>query len=488
VQAKQEYVRNATRLDTLDIKALMQAPLYGLPFLRVKVPDPTPLPEEFNPTAPQNAVVARDMPDDDVYLNAQASLIEREITFTSTYTEVVTEGLSTGSYPALRDIAVDDSFLSGQNPDVEIIETTMKDVPVLPQFAYDITALGTDGTTSLVVKDVAQVDASYTEIDDYTPKVTMIITRDELPENPTFPNGIDLWYPETIYSHTSVEQGGETLEQLLVTPAQYYTEAGDGMEGTMRLYESVTFKVTYVDPTAPGADLALADSIPPIIHSVRLAPDLPGGQPGLVGIAVEVSDSGTNDTGIADDGVEVSFTLDQQQWKTITLNRAFTTPDQEEVWSGFVPVIADPEFRITARDNAGNVAYHTGKGTHRAPEITPVPVESVSISGPATGTLPVSPMATLAAADATYAFTATVSPADASVPIKYTWSPEPVQGQGTATAVYSFTTTGAYSITVSARNIANLQEVVSASPHIIQIVPAQGEDGDRRVYLPLVRR
>jgi hypothetical protein len=110
----------------------------------------------------------------------------------------------------------------------------------------------------------------------------------------------------------------------------------------------------------------------------------------------------------------------------------------------------------------------------------------VTISGPEKATLPVSQTAALAAVEASYAFTATVSPADASTPIKYTWSPEPAQGQGTATAVYSFTTTGSYSITVSARNIANVQEVVSDSPHTIQIVAAQ-DNSDRRVYLPLIR-
>jgi hypothetical protein len=69
------------------------------------------------------------------------------------------------------------------------------------------------------------------------------------------------------------------------------------------------------------------------------------------------------------------------------------------------------------------------------------PVTGVSINGPETGTI-----------ETAYAFTAMVSPLDASTPITYTWSPEPVSGQGTAVASLSWSTPGAKTITATARN------------------------------------
>ena len=69
------------------------------------------------------------------------------------------------------------------------------------------------------------------------------------------------------------------------------------------------------------------------------------------------------------------------------------------------------------------------------------PVTGVSISGPVTGTV-----------NTAYDFTAMVSPLDASTPITYTWSPEPISGQNTAVASFSWSTPGAKTITVTAAN------------------------------------
>ncbi len=68
--------------------------------------------------------------------------------------------------------------------------------------------------------------------------------------------------------------------------------------------------------------------------------------------------------------------------------------------------------------------------------------ESVSISGP-----------TLAPVNRPCLYTAMVSPVTASVPITYTWSPDPQSGQGTSRATYTWSVTGAQTITVRAENV-----------------------------------
>ncbi len=69
------------------------------------------------------------------------------------------------------------------------------------------------------------------------------------------------------------------------------------------------------------------------------------------------------------------------------------------------------------------------------------PLSSITIYGPNSGET-----------DVEYAFTTQISPTDATLPITYTWWPEPISGQNTATATYSWATTGNKTITVTANN------------------------------------
>jgi hypothetical protein len=70
-----------------------------------------------------------------------------------------------------------------------------------------------------------------------------------------------------------------------------------------------------------------------------------------------------------------------------------------------------------------------------------VAVESVTIGGPATADL-----------EQPVTLRATVSPAAASPPVSYSWSPEPDSGQGTAQATYSWSTPGEKTVMVTAVN------------------------------------
>ncbi len=70
-----------------------------------------------------------------------------------------------------------------------------------------------------------------------------------------------------------------------------------------------------------------------------------------------------------------------------------------------------------------------------------IAVVSVAITGPTTGTI-----------NTEYAFTATVSPPDATTPIIYTWSPTPTTGQGSAVVTYIWPITGSQTITITAKN------------------------------------
>jgi TolB protein len=97
----------------------------------------------------------------------------------------------------------------------------------------------------------------------------------------------------------------------------------------------------------------------------------------------------------------------------------------------------------------------------------PVALDSVSISGPTAGFT-----------NTVQSFSAAITPADATTPITYAWSPEPASGQGSANASYTWATTGDKTINVTATNCGGAR----VDAHTITIKAAQ------RVYLPLLVR
>ncbi len=95
-------------------------------------------------------------------------------------------------------------------------------------------------------------------------------------------------------------------------------------------------------------------------------------------------------------------------------------------------------------------------------------LRDVVISGPATGVTEIP-----------YAFTAEITPADATPPITYTWSPGPDAGQANAVASYAWDTSGTKAITVTAENC-------GGEATATWTVTITGEPW--RVFLPLVLR
>lgn len=94
------------------------------------------------------------------------------------------------------------------------------------------------------------------------------------------------------------------------------------------------------------------------------------------------------------------------------------------------------------------------------------PLTAVNLQGPFTGAI-----------NATLAFTATVEPAEAALPIDYLWSPTPLSGQGTPNVTYRWSTPVTDIISVTARND-------SGSVTAQQAVAISGAN----LYLPLIRK
>lgn len=127
-------------------------------------------------------------------------------------------------------------------------------------------------------------------------------------------------------------------------------------------------------------------------------------------------------------------------------------------------------INVTAKNCGGSPSdSHTITISQPLPGCS-VPLSGVTINGPTTGYT-----------GTTYAFNAAIVPANATAPITYTWSPEPVSGQGAPSASYTWAMTGAKTISLTATNCGG----TATDGHTIAI-NALGIQ--YYVYLPLVVR
>jgi len=100
---------------------------------------------------------------------------------------------------------------------------------------------------------------------------------------------------------------------------------------------------------------------------------------------------------------------------------------------------------------------------------TCIPAQTVTINGPATG--PVQAM---------LLFNGVVNPTNSTEPLQYSWSPEPISGQGTSQAILVFASAEDHTIGLSVQSCGGVVSG-SASVHVV-------EPGPRNVFLPIIKR
>jgi uncharacterized repeat protein (TIGR01451 family) len=137
------------------------------------------------------------------------------------------------------------------------------------------------------------------------------------------------------------------------------------------------------------------------------------------------------------------------------------------------------EFRVDGEDGTVQDDDVLGQLTI-VPAECPVAVGDVTLSGPDTG---------MTGSD--YVYTASVEPANATAPLSYVWSPEPVSGQGTAVASYRWETAGDKAVTVNVENcgsfggatsLTRIRTTESPDLAIVKTGPVVAEAGEPITY------
>ncbi|HOT92846.1 MAG TPA: delta-60 repeat domain-containing protein [Anaerolineae bacterium] len=147
----------------------------------------------------------------------------------------------------------------------------------------------------------------------------------------------------------------------------------------------------------------------------------------------------------------------QPDGKMIVAGRVSPNPASRMAYNNLLALPNDADFGVARYESGVSVCQ---------------PISEVEISGSMgnVGTIFI---------DTLYTFDAVVTPINATLPITYTWSPDPWDGQGTARAHYLWTTTGTKTVTVT---VENCGASVFNSKTVHLVIPAA------KIYLPLVLR
>ena len=362
-RAKREYLKStgAGSFSVYDEKVLAQATLYGLPFIRVKVPNPVVAKSRdqiglYDPPArklPENAYLP--------------PVFTRVLTFTNEFTR---PAVAIGDIPDVRS-TIEDSFAPGQSWIVAGIDQTLLGRPMLPVVPFDIT-LETGNDQRRTPRGVRLLSAqTMPALNGINPHVTTLITDTTFAaqQDDTPMTLIESWQPEVPYAQRSFRQqlpggGVAVTDTLLVTPMQF--RAVDSERGTLRRYRQMVFQVTYIDESNSGAAAWIADTTPPLISDVALEPVASTTRSEYTGLrlSARVTDSGiASASGLAAtayEPVSALFTLDGENWRRVALR-----PVGNDVFAAIIPRSAYDTGAlaiIEARDRAGNVATYTAKG------------------------------------------------------------------------------------------------------------------------------
>lgn len=332
-----------------DEKVLIGMTLYGFPFIRVKVPQPTDQPSTVRLTIPDTV--------------SESGIITRLVTISSSFTLNDANQIQTIS-------TLEDSFRPGETITVEPEQQMAPGRAVLPVFNYDV-SFPTDmqwGTNVPEVRGVQLLAAETDVVMNYTPDVTHLITEqiyhDDIPDMLVQ----DEWMPEESYTNqqTSVSieiikspgcgaclqsNGSNQSSASLLSSNDYLTfnlaqfRADGTDDGTLRLFKKLVFEVTYLDPTVQPPDAKNCRNCDASFVSM----DIDQSDADVWKINAKVT--ATQSKGV--DTVSAVYTLDQELW-----DRVILTSSDGENYSATVPVPeSGREFFafVEILDKSGNV-------------------------------------------------------------------------------------------------------------------------------------
>ena len=331
-------------LGGIDIKSLLEATLYGLPMISVNLPH-----GRIQVTSGSSAVPGTD-PAPAGTPGGALGLSSFDITRSETFTTHTTQLTNTGGGGS----GVSTTYLEGPSGD-----TTSPGAPALPLDTADATVNG------LTLRGVGFRGGTYNDVTGITP-LTGAPATDLNGVHYTF--GSNVFYPSRLatVNYLGGLADGSSSTQLVVTPAQYRSDAPGSATDTQRSYSSVGLRLFYSGNTTTYGSNTPALAAPPAISRVDASVDA-----GTVTFQAHVVGdpvAGIQEVWVTYTGVDVPSGA-SGEWESIDLTQDTSDPT---LWIGSLDglssgQIQDMSFIVQAVNGVGLVSLDDNQGAYYTP-------------------------------------------------------------------------------------------------------------------------
>jgi hypothetical protein len=366
VQAKKDYLSSAQSLQGIDVKALLEATLYGIPGLSINLPAGRNVPQPNKPTVVTSTTQETTNPG----LTLGLSYFDYTATPALTTNNVTLHDTNTNA-------AIQATYLSG--PDGVV---TSPLVPALP--LQQVTVDDIDPHDSgKVLRGVGFLGGTYTDLNGVTP-LTGAATTDLNASHSPFVSSI--FFPSRLWTVNYF--GGLTgnagaSTQLMITPAQYMSDGPLSITDTQRAYQSSTFRLYYSGNTQTYGSNVPALAAPPTIS--RVDASVSGGSAVFTAHVVGDPSAGIQEVWVTYTGLHAG------KWEPLFLTQDAT---DSTLWTGSLALGAvDPSairFMVQAVNGVGVVSMDDNVGADYkvggiAPALqTPLAPTSLALNSPPT--------------------------------------------------------------------------------------------------------
>ena len=352
VQAKQDYLADtAVEIDGVVKKTLLISALFGLPMLSVDMPGAPSIPP--NPASEVTGLTPVPTPPGDAL-----GLLSTDITLTT----VVTPTLKTLNTPALAaaQISAPSATLTATYYRGKDGFTTRPGQLILPLDIRNVTAPG--GPATEVLRGVGFLGGSYTDVPGIMPLASVPATEMN-GVHPVFRSNV--FYPIAPWNlnyYSALADPVQGPVRLMLMPAQYKSSAPDSLTGTMRLFDTMSFRLFYshnLDAVALGAAPSIA----------QVGASSAGGD---VTFRTHVTDPVSDVQKVWVTYTALSGPL-AGAWQSLDLTRDLV---DQSLWTGLLNLggatqPADLRYMVQAANGVGLVALVTNQGEYFTPDIDP---------------------------------------------------------------------------------------------------------------------
>ncbi len=342
VDAKSTYLDHTANLQGIDIKSLLEATLYGLPMLSVN------LPAGRIPQPTSSSIVSSTTPETS-NPGATLGLSSTDVTLSPTLTTETTqlESASGGAAPVA-------TYLSGPSG-----ASTSPGAPTLPLAVNDVSVPGQ------VLRGVGFIGGTYSDQSGITP-LTGAPATELNGVHSTFASSA--FFPSRLWTvnYFGGLNGGPAGTQLMLTPAQYESDAPGSLTDDQRSYSSVGLRLFYSANTASYGSNTPALAAPPTIQQVNATVN--GGTVSFQVHVVGDPSAGIQQVWVTYSGVDTPSN-GTGEWESLNLTQNAT---DSTLWTGTLSglsasQIAALRFVVQAVNGVGLVGLDDNNGSYYQP-------------------------------------------------------------------------------------------------------------------------